>query len=226
MTNQRFAFSVLASGLGIVCLPLFVIPARSTIAETPAGAEQPQIGPLRVLPANPRYFTDGSGRAVYLTGSHTWNDFQDMGEGDPPRAFDFEAYRAFLQGHGHNFIRLWRWEETAWDLKGNSAVEAGVKNVVAPHPWARTGPGTAIDGKPKFDLATFDPAYFQRLRTRVQAAEKRGIYVSVMLFEGWELHQEARSWNAHPLPTPTICGASAAAWTGFGGASLAATTRS
>ena len=30
-------------------------------------------GPLRVHPANGRYFTDASGRAIYLTGSHTWD---------------------------------------------------------------------------------------------------------------------------------------------------------
>ncbi len=34
-------------------------------------------GPLRVHPDNPRYFTDDSGRAVYLTGAHTWLDLQD-----------------------------------------------------------------------------------------------------------------------------------------------------
>ena len=28
-------------------------------------------GPLRTNPANPRYFTDGSGKAIYLTGSRT-----------------------------------------------------------------------------------------------------------------------------------------------------------
>jgi hypothetical protein len=28
--------------------------------------------PLQVHPKNPRYFTDGSGKAVFLTGSHTW----------------------------------------------------------------------------------------------------------------------------------------------------------
>lgn len=28
-------------------------------------------GPLRVHPTNPRYFTDGSGNAICLTGSHT-----------------------------------------------------------------------------------------------------------------------------------------------------------
>ena len=40
-----------------------------------------------------------------------------------------------------------------------------------------------MDGKPKFDLTKFDPAYFERLRSRVEAAGQRGIYTSVMLFE-------------------------------------------
>ena len=31
-------------------------------------------GPLRRHPSNPRYFTDGSGKAIYLTGSHTWSN--------------------------------------------------------------------------------------------------------------------------------------------------------
>ena len=34
-------------------------------------------GPLRVNPVNRRYFTDGSGRSILLTGSHTWMNFQD-----------------------------------------------------------------------------------------------------------------------------------------------------
>lgn len=36
-------------------------------------------GPLRIHPTNPRYFTDGSGKAVLLTGSHTWANLQDIG---------------------------------------------------------------------------------------------------------------------------------------------------
>jgi hypothetical protein len=36
-------------------------------------------GPLVVSDANPRYFTvaSGDGPAVYLTGSHIWNNFHD-----------------------------------------------------------------------------------------------------------------------------------------------------
>ncbi len=51
----------------------------------------------------------------------------------------------------------------------------------------RTGPGNALDGKPRFDLTKFEPEYFERLRSRVAAAGERGIYVSVMFFEGWAL---------------------------------------
>jgi Family of unknown function (DUF6298) len=158
-------------------------------------------GPLQVHPTNPRYFTDDGVRAVYLTGSHVWNNLQDMGFGKPPPAFDFEAYLDFLQRYQHNFIRLWRWEEVTWDLK-SAAVEwtdkSGV-HTVAPHPWARTGPDKALDGKPKFNLDKLDPAYFERLRLRVQAAGRRGMYVSVMLFEGWELQHIQGGWKSHPF---------------------------
>ena len=155
-------------------------------------------GPLRVHPANPRYFTDDGERAVYLTGSHTWDNLQDMGDTAPPPAFDFDAYLGFLTKHHHNFIRLWRWELVSWDTKANNEKTAK-RLVTAPHPWIRTGPGLALDGRPKFDLQRFDPAYFQRLRSRVTAARDRNIYVSVMLFEGWGLQHVAEAWKAHPF---------------------------
>jgi len=41
--------------------------ACAAVADESA-ARSPVSGPLRVHPANPRYFTDGSGKAVYLTG--------------------------------------------------------------------------------------------------------------------------------------------------------------
>ena len=67
-------------------------------------------GPLYLRPQNSRYFTDASGRPVYLTGSHTWNNLQDIGRTDPPVPFDFDEYLRFMRQHRHNFIRLWRWE--------------------------------------------------------------------------------------------------------------------
>jgi hypothetical protein len=154
---------------------------------------------LRVLSSNPRYFTDGSGKAVYLTGSHTWSNMRDLGLTDPPPIFDFNGYLDLLQSNGHNFIRLW-----AWDLmKTNSitSIHGDGFYYVIHFPWPRTGSETALDGKPKFDLSKHDQAYFDRLRQRVIEAGNRGIYVSIMLFEGWGLHasEPAWRWNGHPM---------------------------
>lgn len=148
-------------------------------------------GPLRVCARNPRYFTDSSGKAIYLTAAHTWTNLQDIGFTDPPPAFDFDGYLRFLTEHHYNYIRLWRWE-TPKDIEKDKKVRYS-----SPHPWRRTGPGTAWDAKPKFDLTTFDDEYFARLRQRVQAASERGIYVSVMLFDGWEL--QFSNWTGHPF---------------------------
>jgi len=165
-------------------------------------------GPLRVHPTNPRYFTDGSGRAIYLTGSHTWDNLVDMGADDPPQPFDFDGYLDFLKRYEHNFIRLWAWDSVIWDSLANGTVlgKHFIHNVV-PQPWARTGPGNALDGKPKFDLTKFNPVYFERLRERAATAGNRGIYVSVMLFEGWGLYHgnsgraapEGWAWRSHPF---------------------------
>lgn len=151
------------------------------------------IGPLVVSKNNPRYFTVASGsaaerRAVYLTGAHVNNNFHDgAGPGadcaETPERFDFQEYIQFLKDHGHNFIRMWRWEMFKSQVAGGS-----FHLCMSPQPWARTGPGTALDGKPKFDLSQFDEAFFGRLRDYVIAAGKEGIYVSVMLFDGFSLH--------------------------------------
>jgi len=62
----------------------------------------------------------------------------------------------------------------------------------------RPGPGMALDGKPKFDLNQFNQVYFDRMRSRVTAARDRGIYVSIMLFQGWSTETSA-AWQGHPF---------------------------
>jgi len=151
--------------------------SRAPLAKT--GSVLP-MGPLKVNPVNPRYFTDGTGKAIYLTGSHTWNNFQDIGDEDAP-PFDYTAYLDFLKDHNHNFIRLWVWEHAAWFQATKEKI------LFCPMPYERTGPGEALDGKLKFDLNRFNQKFFDRLRARVIAARERGIYVSVMLFQGFSI---------------------------------------
>jgi hypothetical protein len=153
-------------------------------------------GVLRVHPTNPRYFTDDGIRAVYLTGSHTWDNFQDLGE-EAASQFDFKDFLDLLEKHSHNFTRLWVWEQAAW------APWSSAKIVFDPMPYERSGPGTALDGKPKFNLERFNQVYFDRLRARVIAAQERGIYVAVMLFNGWSIGkktgQSGNPWPGHPF---------------------------
>lgn len=154
----------------------------------------PLHGPLRRNPANPRYFTDDTGQAIYLTGSHTWANLVDIkGEGTPD--FDYSAWLNFMQSNQHNFMRMWTWDHTF----GGPWTEDKVW--FDPMPFERPGPELANDRRPKFDLSRYNDAYFQRLRERVRQAGERGIYVAVMLFEGWCLkwsYPASDAWPYHP----------------------------
>ena len=63
----------------------------------------------------------------------------------------------------------------------------------------RTGLGLATDGGLKFDLTKFDDDYFERLRTRVDAMSRAGIYAGVYLFTGEWLLRFRRSDRRLPF---------------------------
>ncbi|MBN2289164.1 MAG: hypothetical protein JXQ83_07510 [Candidatus Glassbacteria bacterium] len=160
-------------------------------------------GPLRVHPQNPRYFTDNSGKAVYLTGSHTWANLQDI-SGPSPKRFDYEAYLDLLEKYNHNFFRLWTWEHT---IEASWAPDTTVLKFGPTLIYPRTGPGAALDSLPRFDLSEFNQAHFDRLRSRVAEAGERGFYVMIMLFQGWSIEKKGPAkedpgagnpWVGHP----------------------------
>ena len=152
-------------------------------------------GPLRVHPKNPRYFTDDGVRAVYLTGSHTWANFQDVGSEGAP-LFPYDEYLDFMQNHNHNFMRFWTWEQPS------RAPWTEDPLIFSPMPYRRTGPGKAPDGLPKFNLDEWNPDYFSRLRERLVRAGEHGIYTAVMLFQGFSLNKTGSAygdpWITHP----------------------------
>ncbi len=152
-------------------------------------------GPLRSNPGNGRYFTDSSGKAIYLTGSHTWANLMDRGTLHPPAVpFDYPAYMKWMVDHNFNFMRLWTAE-----LTDSANTHDIYENTVAlPWKWLRTGPGYANDGGLKFDLTKFDQRYFDRMRARIITAGQNGIYVSVMLFNGYELQFETNPIDGDP----------------------------
>jgi Family of unknown function (DUF6298) len=93
-----------------------------------------------------------------------------------------------LQQNNHNFIRGWTWETAVW----------------SPTPYLRTGPGHGLDGRPKFDLTKFNQNYFDELRSRAIQAGQKGIYMSIMLFNGWSVNNSyyksgVNAWAEHPF---------------------------
>jgi hypothetical protein len=158
-------------------------------AASPVGSvDRGYMGPLVVDPVNPRYFADATGRPVYLTGSHTWAVVQDAGPQSPPEPLDWASFLRAIVRYGHTFTRLWTWEQPRWASwwKGDYHF--------TPVPWERVGPEAARDGGPKFDLTLVDDQWLARLRARISSALAAGIYVSVMLFQGWSAGPKPEPW--------------------------------
>ena len=151
--------------MDIFLMVALLLLATSFTAFGGAGGIAGASGPLRVHPDNPRYFADRDGKAVYLTGSHNWSNVQEIFSDDPEAEFDYDAHIAWLTSYGHNYTRGWRWEQTGW----TGFDKPGRRSNIRPQPYARTGPGAALDGLPRYDLTRFNEDYFTRLRDRVEA---------------------------------------------------------
>lgn len=153
-------------------------------------------GTLRTCSENPRYFTDDTGKAIYLTGTHTWSVFQDAvtADGKVVSPFDYDAYLREMKDRGFNFLRLWNMENAI-------GIEKADGNITYTFPMPYKTVGTRDQGRyPVFDLEDFNDDFFYRLRERVQKAADLEIYVSVMLFEGWSVDSRAGSvWEGHPF---------------------------
>lgn len=136
--------------------------------------------PLLSVSTDSRYLEDSSGNIVYLVGQSSQDNQQDKGPSDPPPVTNFTNYLDWAESYGINLVRGWVFD-TTHNTDNN--------HWTFPHPWSRTGPGTANDGKDRFDFNTFNQAYFDTVRSNIIAAGERGMYFSVMLFGGWSIEQ-------------------------------------
>ncbi|GJM08895.1 MAG: hypothetical protein DHS20C11_11710 [Lysobacteraceae bacterium] len=168
--------------------------------ERQAGCEGAVDAPtlLSVHPDNPRYLVNAAGETVLLSGGHVWQNMQDYGPPQPPNQTPptncgdhecgAEEWDYLANTLGHNFTRGWHWEQ-------------GKQYGYAPN-WVTSPVPYQYDGQ-RYDLNSFNQAYFDRLRDRVQAASNAGLYISVMLFEGFSPRKPnnnvANGWADHPF---------------------------
>jgi len=138
-------------------------------------------GVLSILPENPHYFVSPQGKPHILVGDYTWGTFSD-------REYDYRTMFDTLRSEGLNYARVWVY----WGNETGFEDEHFVPVV----PYLRTGPGLGNDGRPRFDLTRFDPAFFKRLRDVCAAAKARGIFLQLTLFDAWMI-KHPHLWRLH-----------------------------
>jgi hypothetical protein len=140
--------------------------------------------PVQVCPVNPHYFYYKGHPVVLITSDHHYGAVIDQD-------FDFVTYLNYLADHGMNLTRIYpggMFEPTDKYLPGNPLGPRPGRQLL---PWARSvqegaNPALAEPGKPafKFDLDSWNPAYFSRLKAYVEYARKKDIIVEIPFFNG------------------------------------------
>lgn len=129
---------------------------------------------LCVHPENPRYFLFRGRPRVLLCATEHYGSVVN-------RAFDFERYLDEAANKKQTLTRLFLlFRELQTARNPYSPCKPESPDYLAP--WERTGPGTALDGEPAYDLDRWSDEYFDRLRRFLTAASARDIIVEVTLF--------------------------------------------
>lgn len=153
-----------------------------------AGAAEPP--PLALHPDNPRYFLFRGQPTVLVTSGEHYGAVLNLD-------FDFVRYLDALAADGLNLTRTF--SGVYREVPGSFGI---TDNTLAPKrgrysaPWARTTVPGDFDGLGRFDLETWDEAYFARLREFVAAAARRGVVVEMNLFCPF---YEEEMWKASPM---------------------------
>lgn len=172
---------VLAGALVAFSLSGTRSPPRATATKGPQH--------LRLHPQNPHYFLFRR-KPIALIGSGVYGAVIH-------RDFDYLVYLNELRQLGLNQTRLFTGSYVSRTSYGGpeypDSLVPGDRLIV---PWARSDtPGYPLGGN-KFDLERWDPEYFERLRSFVVEAGRRGIVVEVVLFSA---NYGEGNWSASPL---------------------------
>ncbi|MCA1685789.1 MAG: hypothetical protein LC745_07330 [Planctomycetia bacterium] len=156
----------------------------------PMATAAPGGKPIAPHPENPRYFLFEGKPTFLITSGEHYGAVLNLD-------FDFVPYLDELHRRGFNLTRTFA--GTYREVPGSFKI---VGNTLAPAPgryaapWARSATTGAADGGNKFDLGSWDEAYFQRLKTFCTAAAERGIVVELVLL--CPFYDEGL-WTANPM---------------------------
>ena len=126
--------------------------------------------PIAINTSFPYFFSDPDGKPLILMGDYTWETFSSPDS-------DYSKMFRSMKERGLNLSRVWLW----W----GSEEFPGVKNQKHIEPFLRNGAGLANDGKPKYDLSKFNPAFFKKLKDFCRVADENGINLQLMMMDAW-----------------------------------------
>jgi len=148
---------------------------------------------LSIYPPNPAYFQSADGRPVILIGDYQASPTGPTAVPIDPN-YDYQVYFDTLKASGLNFAKVWIFYGIEAEYDSETPFDDYHRfNIL---PYLRTGPGLANDGRPKYDLTQFNPYYFERVAAACAAARARGIYLHLVLIDGWIFRVPAL-WKYH-----------------------------
>ena len=149
--------------------------AACQVNESPADILVPSDGPIQLHPQNQHYFLYRGKPLALITSAEHYGALINLD-------FDYNTYLETLSGDGMNYTRIFT--GSYFEIAGESfSIQ---NNTLAPEkekiitPW-----GIVVDGqsgKWKYDLSTWNEAYFKRLKDFMGTAAENDIIVEVTLF--------------------------------------------
>lgn len=162
---------------------LAAIAVLLATALNPAAAQ-----PISRHPENPHYFLFRGKPTILITSAEIYGAVLNLD-------FAYRKYLDALAAGGANYTRIYTGSyfepQHKW-FKNHSLGPADGRHCL---PWGRSStPGYAHGGN-KFDLDTWNPEFFSRLKDYIRYAGTKGIVVEVALYNA----QKNWTWPLHPL---------------------------
>ena len=146
--------------------------------------------PVALHPENPHYFIYKGKPLVLVTSAEHYGAVLNLD-------FDFEKYLRTMHAEGMNYTRIFTgsYVEIPGSFNiGNNTLAPAVGSFITP--WQRVNEPGLYKGENKFDLNSWNPAYFDRLKRFMTLAQELDIIVEVTLF--CSTYTDA-SWERHPF---------------------------
>jgi hypothetical protein len=134
-----------------------------------------------LLTRSGNHFIDSAGNAKLLAGGHVWPSTAALN--GAPADYTWSNWVDLNTSTNWTFQRMWIFDELLYSH--------GPVNEI---PFQRTGPGNAADGGLKVNLSLYEASFFTQLSNRVAALDAKGIYASVMFFQGVRVNGNTNSW--------------------------------